>query len=173
MNRVNSKNNIILIGMPGAGKSTTGRLLALKLEKDFIDTDNLIHLSKGKTLQEIIEDKGMKGFLAIEEEVLLKLDAQNTVISTGGSVIYRENGMAHLKSAGLLIHLDLSSQEIKKRFSDMDSRGVARAPGQTLDELFKERGPLYEKYAHTTIHCDGLSLQQVMEKIELQLSEYG
>ena len=92
----NSKSNIVLIGMPGAGKSTTGQLLAQKLKKDFIDTDNLIHASVRKTLQEIIKDKGMKGFLAIEEETLLKLDAHNAVISTGGSVIYSERGMARL-----------------------------------------------------------------------------
>ena len=168
----NSKYNIVLIGMPGAGKSTAGQLLAKKLEKDFIDTDDLIHLHTGKTLQEIIEDRGMKGFLAIEEETLFQIDAQNAVISTGGSVIYREDGMDHLKSSGLLIHLDLSLQEIKRRFPDMDSRGVARAPGQTLDELFKEREPLYENYAHMTIHCDGLSAEEVMENIVLQLKEY-
>lgn len=173
MNTVNSDINIILIGMPGAGKTTLGRLLAQKLGKNFIDTDLMIHDMAGKTLQGIIEERGMEGFLALEEETLLGIHARNSVISTGGSVIYSRKGMDHLLSSGLIIHLDLALEEIKRRFQDMDSRGVARAPGQTLDALFNERQPLYKRYGHIRIDCGGLSPASLVEKIVLQITAYG
>lgn len=157
--------NIILTGMPGVGKSTVGVILAKALARSFIDTDLLIQSGEGKRLQEIISASGMKHFLALEEKYIMAIDALSSVISTGGSVIYSSKAMKRLASSGMIIHLDLNLCEIKKRFCCMDERGVARAPGQTIENLYKERLPLYKNHADLTIDCNNLSPGEIKGKI--------
>lgn len=165
MKKLNNKSNIILTGMPGAGKSTVGVIVAKELMKSFIDTDLLIQSGEGKRLDEIISSSGMKHFLALEEQYLMKLSAVSSVISTGGSAIYSSLSMKKLATSGIVIHLDLDLSEIIKRFSCMDERGVARTPGQTMESLYKERLPLYKTYADISIDCNGLPPGEIKEKI--------
>lgn len=157
--------NIVLIGMPGTGKSTVGVLLAKYTSRRFIDTDLYIQAEEGRRLYEIISDRGIKEFCKIEERYILSLKCRGDVIATGGSVVYSSKAMEHLRSSGLIIHLDLSPTDLEKRLSDLDARGVVRAPDQTLSDLYKEREPLYLRYADITVDCSGLSHEQVVEKI--------
>lgn len=165
MSQLSSDQNIVLIGMPGAGKSTVGVLLAKYTSRDFIDTDVYIQAGEGRRLYEIIAEKGMKEFCKIEERYILSLYCKSHVIATGGSVVYSDKAMRHLKASGVVIHLDLSVLELEKRLSDLDARGVVRAPGQSIEDLYKEREPLYLRYADFTVDCDGLNHDQVVEKI--------
>ena len=145
------KNNIVLIGMPGAGKSTAGVVLAKKLGYHFIDSDILIQESEDRTLSEIIAAEGTYGFLRIEDRVNSRIDTENSVIATGGSAVYGKNAMEHLKSIGTVVYLSVSYESLEKRLGDLTDRGVALKEGQTLLDLYKERCPLYEKYADITI----------------------
>jgi shikimate kinase len=163
------KTDIILIGMPGAGKSTVGVVLAKTLAKKFIDTDLLIQQAEGRLLQQIIYADGVAAFLAVEERVLLRLDAMNAVIATGGSGVYSPAAMAHLKRLGTIVYLQLSLAEIESRITNMASRGIAIGPGQRLSDLYQERTPLYEKYADLTIACSGLTLEAVSTAIAVEL----
>jgi shikimate kinase len=162
--------NIILIGMPGAGKSTVGVLLAKALSRDFVDTDVFIQAKLGRTLQEIIDQEGLPAFCRIEERHVRSLKCRTSVIATGGSVVYSPAAMAHLQSSGIIIHLDLDLPALGKRLTDLSSRGVVMGPGQTLPQLFAEREPLYRKYADLTIDCAGFSHEEIVGMIVRRLN---
>jgi shikimate kinase len=157
--------NIILIGMPGVGKSTVGVLLAKALSRDFLDTDVYIQAKEGRTLQEIIDREGLSAFCRIEEGHVRSLKFRASVIATGGSVVYYPAAMARFRSSGIVIHLDLALAHLKKRLTNLLTRGVVMAPGQKFDQLFDERLPLYRKYAHLTIDCAGCTHEEVVEEI--------
>ena len=157
--------NIVLIGMPGVGKSTIGVLLAKRLNYAFLDTDIYIQTREGKSLQQIIQASGAAGFCDIEERYILSVNVSAHVIAPGGSVVYRQKAMDHLRSDGIIIHLDLALKQLKKRLDDIDARGVVIAPDQILEDLFAERHPLYLKYADVTVVTDGLTPDQVVNKI--------
>lgn len=157
--------NIVLIGMPGCGKSTVGVVLAKALGMDFLDSDLLIQRSQGMRLHQIIEQVGDDGFRQIENRVNAEIQADNCVIATGGSVVYGQEAMEHLRSIGTVVYLELSCQQVQERLGDLHARGVSMKPGQTLQDLYQERVPLYEHWAHCTIHCGGLQLRQVVGKI--------
>ncbi len=162
------KDNVVLIGMPGAGKSTVGVVLAKKLGYQFIDSDLVIQEKYGKLLHDLIEENGVEGFWKIENDVNASLDTRRSVIATGGSVVYGRGAMDHLREIGRVIYLKLPFEEVAERLGDLSARGVTLMPGQTLADLFAERTPLYEKYAHITIDCSGKSLRElVMEAAEL------
>ncbi len=162
--------NIVLIGMPGAGKSTVGVLLAKALSRDFLDTDVYIQAKQGRTLQEIIDQDGMPAFCRIEERRVLSLKCRTSVIATGGSVVYSPAAMARLQASGIIIHLDLDLAALEKRLTDLSSRGVVMGPGQTLPQLFAEREPLYRKYADLTIDCAGFTHEEIVGMIVRRLN---
>ena len=159
------KSNIVLIGMPAAGKSTIGVLLAKSTLKSFVDTDLIIQSKCGCTLCDIIEKEGTDAFLKIENDVICSQDYTLSVIATGGSAVYGEEAMEHLRKDGITVHLDLSLGEIEKRIGNITPRGVAMKNGSTLSDLYRERTPLYNKYADITINCDGKSAEETLEEI--------
>lgn len=158
-------NNVILIGMPGAGKSTVGVVLAKKLGYRFMDSDLVIQERKGMLLHQIIEEKGMDGFIKVENDINASLRTEQTVIATGGSAIYGREAMVHLKSIGAVVYLKLSYEAIEERLGDLHERGVAVRQGQTLLELYKERIPYYEKYADITIDCENKMIKDIVAEI--------
>lgn len=160
---LSKSNNIILIGMPGSGKSTVGVVLAKELGYSFLDSDLLIQQRAGRKLQTILDQSGQKGFLELEEEVNCSIEVERTVIATGGSVIYGPKAMAHLSQLGRIIHLDLSPAALEARLANLRTRGVVMQPGQTIADLYRARTPLYQQYAHKTIQTDGLRLEQVVD----------
>lgn len=162
---MNNVDNIVLIGMAGAGKSTVGVLLAKALSREFVDTDLIIQAAEGQRLQSIIDSRGLDAFRAIEERHLLNLGIRNAVVATGGSVIYCEAAMTHLSAGGQLIYLQMPLGELKHRLSDIQSRGVLIGPGQTFEDVYAERLPLYEHYADITVQCEGLKHEEVVSKI--------
>lgn len=157
--------NIVLIGMPGCGKSTIGVLLAKSMLCDFIDTDLIIQNTYHKSLCQIIDDDGLAGFKEKENEILKSLECDNSVIATGGSAVYCEDGMANLKKNGKVIYLKLTPQAIKKRINNITTRGIAMEEGCTIEDLYLERAPLYEKYADYTLECEGLTAEECVTKI--------
>ncbi len=157
--------NIVLTGMPGAGKSTVGVILAKQTSRHFVDTDLLIQTSQKRTLQDIIDIDGYTVLRNIEEDVLLGLSVQNHVIATGGSAVYSERAMAKLKSSGLVIFLDVDLPALVLRIPDLRTRGIAKRPDQDFTDLFYERLTLYRKYADTTIKCAGLTQEEVCARI--------
>ena len=162
---MNEKDNIILIGMPGAGKSTVGVVLAKSMGYRFLDSDLVIQEETGKLLHEIITDRGLEGFLAVENEINSRIRARRSVIATGGSVIYGPEAMDHLGSMGTIVYLKLTCAQIAARLGDLRKRGVALKEGQTLEELYAERVPLYEKYADLTIECDDKSIRGIVAEL--------
>lgn len=158
--------NIVLIGMPGAGKSTVGVVLAKRMGYRFLDSDLAIQEKYGKLLHELIEENGVEGFWRIENDVNASLQVSHSVIATGGSVIYEEEAMAHLGRIGVIVYLQLPCREIAERLGDLSARGVTLREGQTLEDLYAERIPLYEKYAHITISCEGKPLREIVAEIE-------
>ncbi len=144
-------NNIILIGMPGCGKSTLGVLLAKNLAYHFLDSDLLIQQKAGKKLQDILDQDGNEVFGKLENEVNLSLDIQNTVLATGGSAVYWEESMLHLKSIGLVVYLQVPYEELKSRITNMDSRGIVIPEGKTFRDIYEERNILYLRYADLVI----------------------
>lgn len=162
--------NLVLIGMPGAGKSTLGVLLAKELSRSFLDTDIYIQSRENSALQSIIENHGVEHFLRVEEAHILSLSLSRHVIATGGSVVYSPKAMAHLKSRGIAVLLDLSLPLLVERIQDMDSRGIAMAPGQDLDVLYRERKPLYDRYADIRISCDQKGHEAVLREILSRLA---
>lgn len=157
--------NIIFIGMPAVGKSTVGVVVAKRLGYQFIDTDLLIQEKEGELLREIIEKKGIDGFLEVEDRVNAEVEADNTVISPGGSVVYCKNAMKHYKEIGTVVYLKASYETINKRLKSAKNRGVVLRDGQTLRHLYDERVPLFEKYADITVCEDGLKLEDTIEKV--------
>ena len=157
--------NLVLIGMAGSGKSTVGVILAKKTSRDFVDTDVLIQTSQKRTLQDIVDTDGYAVLRKIEEEALLGLFMQNHVIATGGSAAYSDQAMTHLKSDGILIFLDVDLATLESRVRDFSTRGIARRPDQSFAELFDERFALYTKHADITIKCDGMTQEQVCERL--------
>lgn len=162
--------NIVLIGMPGSGKSTCGVLAAKALLKNFFDTDLLLQNLEGKRLQSIINENGIEYFNEAEERAILSLDIRGTVIATGGSVVYSEKAMAHLRSLGKIIYLRLGYEEMEKRIKNITTRGIVLKEGETLFDMYNERAPLYERYADEILNCDGMTVEETVESIVL-LSE--
>ena len=161
--------NVILIGMPGAGKSTVGVVLAKRLGYRFIDSDLVIQEHYGKLLQDLIEEEGTEGFWQIEDEVNATMKGKKTVIATGGSAVYGNKAMQHFHRMGIIVYLKLSYEEIAERVGDLHSRGVTLREGQTLRELYEERLPLYERYADLTVECDGKSLREIATELDERL----
>lgn len=158
--------NVILIGMPGSGKSTIGVVLAKVLGYEFIDTDILIQKLEGKKLSKIIEEKGIEGFVSLENRVLSEIKAKRHVIATGGSAVYGKEAMEHLKSIGKIVYLKIGYKELCKRLGDLKARGVVLKEGQTFSELYKERIPLYELYADFTIDEKNKYIREIVDEIE-------
>ena len=156
--------NILLIGMPGCGKSTVGVLLAKAIGYDFIDCDLLIQKKCGMKLQDIINTRGIDAFLEEEEAVLSALETDRCVIATGGSAVYSEAGMMHLKRNAVTVYISLPPAEIEKRLTNIKTRGVAMSAGTTVADLYAQRCPLYEKYADVTLNADGLSVEKTVER---------
>ncbi len=157
--------NIVLIGMPGAGKSTIGVLLAKSMLYSFVDTDLIIQNKHGKSLCDIIDSVGTDGFLNIENDVICGCEFERSVIATGGSAVYGTQAMNHLKANGTVVYLELELSEIERRLGDIHTRGVAMKNGTTVAELYDERKPLYEKYADITLSCSGLTAEQCVDRI--------
>ncbi len=160
--------NLILIGMPSCGKSTVGVLLAKTLEYSFIDSDLLIQKRAKASLQKIIDTRGLEEFLREEEEALCQIDEDGAIIATGGSAIYSERAMKHLKKNGIVIYIRLPLEEIEKRLVNIKTRGVAMSKDTTLAELYRERTPLYEYWADYTVDSQDLTLEETVEKIAMQ-----
>lgn len=158
-------NNITLIGMPGVGKSTIGVVLAKVLGYQFLDSDLLIQKQEKRRLSEIIEEEGYRGFQKVENRVNAAIDVENTIIATGGSVVYCEEAMEHLKSIGTVVYLKLSLQALSKRLGNLKGRGVLLRDGQTLADLYDERTPLYEKYADIVVDEEGKDLEASLESL--------
>lgn len=163
------KSNIILIGMPGAGKSSIGIILAQSTGKNFLDTDSLIEKTQGKTLQEIIDSLGYMELRRIEEKILLKVNLTDHVISTGGSAAYSHKAMMHLKSNGIIIFLDVNIEILKKRIFNFDTRGIAKRADQSFEELFEERRALYVKYADIIVENSSMSIDHTCKEIVKKL----
>ena len=164
--------NIVLIGMPGAGKSTLGVVLAKILNMQFLDADLVIQNQQGRTLQSIIDTEGVDAFLAIENQVLSTLQADNTIIATGGSAIYSDEAMRHLASIGTIVYLNISYESLIARLTDLHERGVVLREGvsMSLRDLYDERKPLYERYADITVNVDDLSITAAARKVAAALS---
>jgi shikimate kinase len=163
--------NIILIGMPGAGKSTVGVILAKTLGMTFIDTDIAIQERTGRLLQEIIDTEGPDAFLLAEEETTLSLSYSNCVIATGGSVVFSTKAMDKLKKEGVVVYLEISCDEMVRRLKNITTRGIVLFAGQGLVGMYRQRVPMYEKYADVTVDCEGENFEEVMGKVmgEIQI----
>lgn len=157
--------NIVLTGMPGAGKSTVGVVLAKRMGYRFVDSDLVIQDTYGKLLHELIEEHGIEGFWEIEDWVNSGLECDRCVIATGGSAVYGRKAMEHLRSIATVVYLKLPYEEIEHRLGDLGARGVTIHPGQTLRDLYEERVPLYEKYADVTIDCRDKQLREIVTEI--------
>ena len=163
--------NIVLIGMPGSGKSTVGVILAKLVGKDFVDTDVLIQKEQGQSLQDIVDTDGYLKLREVEEKTILRLECGNCVIATGGSAVYSRAAMAHLKANAITIFLNVDLQTLFARVRDFDTRGLAKRPEQGVADLFSERHALYRKYADVIIDCEGASHEEVCEKIIRELKK--
>lgn len=158
-------NNIILIGMPAAGKSTLGVLLAKERGMDFVDSDLVLQRREGKKLYQIMRDEGTDGFLAMEEETLCTLSLEHTVLATGGSAVYSERAMRRLLQSGLCVYLQISFDEWRRRLGNIRRRGVVLREGESLEELYAERIRLYEQYAMLTIHMENESVEDTVSRL--------
>ena len=168
-----NKRNIILIGMPGAGKSSVGVILAKVLGYEFIDTDLVIQHREKRLLREIIADEGNEGFLAIENEVNATLEADKSVIAPGGSAIYGKEAMEHFKEIGTIVYLKLSYEDLAKRLGNLKGRGVVLKEGQTLKDLYDERSKLYEQYAEITVDESGRDIQGTILALREQIGMWN
>lgn len=165
-------NNITLIGMPGAGKSTTGIILAKNMALGYLDTDVLIQINSAKPLQDIIDEHGHLYMRDIEESEILKINIDNTVIATGGSVAYSEPAMKHLREISTVVFLEVSFDELKRRITNFETRGIAKRDDQTFEDLFEERRALYEQYKHVKVVAEGKTQEQVALDIEKAVKEF-
>ncbi|MGO4494982.1 shikimate kinase [Paenibacillus sp. 2RAB27] len=157
--------NIVLIGMSGAGKSTLGVLLAKALEMDFVDTDIVIQQHEGRLLQDIIDNDGIQKFLEIEESTVSELQLKNCIISTGGSVIYSEKAMNILKQDGQIIYLHVPYEEIQRRLINVTTRGIVIKKGNSLEDVYEERVPLYIQYSDFILNCSNKNIEQCVSEI--------
>ena len=165
------KSSVVLVGMPGAGKSTLGVLLAKAMAKEFVDTDLVIQTKMGQTLQQILQERGYLGLREIEGNVLCQCNYPNHVVATGGSAVYSAEGMEHIKRFGLVVFLDVPLEELKRRIHNYETRGIAMRPEQSFQSLYDERRKLYLHYADQVLDCASLTQEQCLEKIqELQQS---
>jgi shikimate kinase len=162
--------NIVLIGMPGSGKSTVGVILAKMMGRDFVDTDVLIQKEQGRSLQDIVDRDGYLALRGMEEKILVALDCHSHVIATGGSAVYSHAAMTYLKSNGIVIFLDADLRTLEKRVHDYETRGLAKRPDQSLADLFEERCALYRKYADVTIDAGSLTHEEVCARILRELN---
>lgn len=169
--RINMK-NIVLIGMPGSGKSTVGVVLAKILGLGFIDSDLVIQEEEGRLLADIIKEEGIEGFIAIENRVNQSIEAKDRVIATGGSAVYGVEAMENFRENDIVVYLQWSYEEIEARLGDLEERGVVLKPEQDLKALYQERCPLYKKYAHVTVDCEGLSITELAQTIEKRVSGF-
>lgn len=162
-----AKDNIVLIGMPGAGKSTLGVVLAKMVNYDFLDADLVIQNKRGKTLQNIIDERGPLGFLEVENQDLQEISVHRTVIATGGSAVYSDGAMEHLGSIGTVVYLSISYDELMGRLGDLRERGVVMKAGMgmSLADLYEERLPLYKKWAQVTVDVNGMSITDAARKV--------
>ena len=158
--------NIVLIGMPTSGKSTIGVILAKILGMDFVDTDIVIQQREGMRLNEIIEDRGIEGFLQAEEQALLSTDVRNTVVATGGSAVYSKAAMEYFKTGSDIVYLKVGYDEILKRLKNVKERGVVLHPGETIEQMYKTRTALYEKYASYIVSEDGCSVEDTVSAVK-------
>lgn len=165
------KSNIVLIGMPGVGKSTVGVILAKILGYQFVDADLLIQQRENRLLKDIIAQDGIDGFIQIENDVNKSIRTENTIIATGGSVVYGKEAMEHLSELGKVVYLKLDLNNLKKRLGDIKNRGVVLRAGQTLEDLYAERTPLYEKYADITVDEAGLTVEMTVEQLVEKLGK--
>lgn len=163
--------NIVLIGMPGAGKSTIGVVLAKRMGYRFVDSDLVIQEKYGKLLHDLITENGVEGFWQIENDVNVEIDTDSSVIATGGSAVYGKTAMEHFRAIGTVVYLKLPFEEVAERLGDLKERGVTLKPGQDLADLYRERIPLYEKYAHLTVDCHGKMLKDIVEEIQKAVLE--
>lgn len=157
--------NVILVGMPACGKSTIGVVLAKTMNKGFVDTDILIQQAESRTLQEIIDQEGNDYFHHVEERVLLDFDGEDYVVATGGSAIYFDRAMDKFKEKGIVVYIKVTLDTILERLNNIRSRGVTLEKGQTIADLYEQRIPLYQKHADVVIEADGLSVEEVVEKM--------
>ena len=171
---MNKQDNIILIGMSGAGKSTLGVLLAKAAGLDFIDTDILIQQAEKRMLQDIVDEEGVDRFLSLEERIVSAVRAENTVIATGGSVVYSDKAMQALKQLGRVVYLYVEYENLVQRITNINTRGIVYRKGNTLREVYDERMPLYAQYADYTINCSRLNMEDCVRAIieELGLTVY-
>ncbi len=165
--------NVILIGMPGAGKSTVGVVLAKRLGYGFIDSDLVIQEHTGMLLHQIMEEKGIDGFLGVENDINASIRTDKSVIATGGSAIYGKEAMAHLRSIGTVVYLKLELASIEERLGDLNERGVAVRDGQTLEDLYTERIPYYERYADITVDCGNRMIKDIAAVIAAAVGRNG
>lgn len=167
------KENIILIGMPGSGKSTVGVILAKTLGMDFVDGDILICQREECTLQEILDERGLDAFLQVEEDTMLETDYHGTVIATGGSVPMSQKAMEHLAVGGDFVYIDVPLSELTRRIRNISTRGIAFAPGQTLADIYELRTPIYRRWADVTVkvNTSDNATEQVVEEIIAKLKD--
>lgn len=154
-----------MIGMPGSGKSTVGVLLAKALGFDFIDTDLILQQREGTLLQDILNERGTEVFLDLERDAICSIQCKNAVISPGGSCVCRELSMAHLKEGGRIVYLQLPLEELEARLNNINTRGIAMEPGQTLSDLYDYRAPLYGQWADLTVNCAGQTLEETVSAV--------
>ena len=164
--------NIILIGMPTSGKTTIGIQLSAAIGYGYIDSDSVIVARSGHNLRELIADLGNEAYLDLEAKVNAEIMASRCVIATGGSAVYRENGMMHLKENGIVVYLKMSYEEMSRRLGDLVARGVVLKDGFTLMDMYKERLPLYERYADITVEVDGMGISQTVEAVKEALAKW-
>jgi shikimate kinase len=165
--------NIVLIGMPGAGKSTMGVILAKTLGRNFIDTDIVAQETTGRLLQDIIDTEGTVAFLKTEEKTILSLHCRNAVIATGGSVVFSEKAIEHLKKEGVVIYMDISFEEMVRRLNNITTRGIVLVAGQSLLDMYNQRVPLYEECADITIDCSDGDFEQCIRNVINGLRAFG
>ncbi len=166
-----SKSNVVLVGMPGSGKSTVGPMLAEGLSLGFTDADQLMIRAQSRSPQEILDAEGSGGFRQIEREVLLELDCRNQVIATGGSAVYSRAAMDHLKSNGIIVFLSVRLPALQSRLDNYEVRGIVKKPGQSLAQLLEERSRLYEFHADITVDASERTPRQVAHRIVEKLRE--
>ena len=162
--------NIVLVGMPGSGKSTVGVVLAKAMGLGFVDVDLLIQAREGALLQELIDRRGVERFLDLERDAVLSLDCRGAVIAPGGSCVCREESIAHMRELGTVVYLSLPLEDVEGRIHNLSSRGIALSPGQTLADVYRYRAPLYERCAHITVPAGGQSLAETVQHVKEALA---